>query len=40
LYKKAAEDYKEAVAIAEAEGLETPWSRKARERLSALEAIE
>lgn len=40
LDEKAAWEYKEAVAIAEAEGLETTWSRKARERLSALEAVE
>jgi TolA-binding protein len=40
LEKKATEEYEEAVTIAEAEGLETSWSRKARERLSALEAIQ
>lgn len=39
-YERAAKEYGEAVAIAEAEGLETTWSRKARERLSALEAIQ
>jgi len=40
LKEKATAEYREAVEIAEAEGIDNEWSRKARERLAAIESAE